>query len=192
MNARTSRNSLYRCPRPAAWPWSSSTPVLPGMKHLMERIVDTDILSPRVACKNSEKLNRAVLVRSLIFSAALWILFSETWRHSLPVSFSSAWAAGCGLTLCGIPDSCWKFAISFERFSNFPIRPFPPNLFPICGNTFQNNSKDQPTSNWLAFNQLRWQYQMIIDNLMINHLITIMCVHVCILPLRPVNLGRIA
>ena len=30
------------------------TPVLPGMKHLMERIGDTDILSSSVVCKNRD------------------------------------------------------------------------------------------------------------------------------------------
>ena len=43
----------------------------PRMKYLMERIVDTDILSPGVACKNSGNWNGAVLVRILIISAAL-------------------------------------------------------------------------------------------------------------------------
>ena len=38
------------------------------MKHLMERIGDTDILSPGVACKNSGYRDETVLVRSLILS----------------------------------------------------------------------------------------------------------------------------
>ena len=74
MNVHPARNSLCcRGSRPpsAASFWVSSTPVLPGMKHLMERIMDTDILSPGVTCKNSGNWNEAVLVRSLIFSAAL-------------------------------------------------------------------------------------------------------------------------
>ena len=43
----------------------------------MERIVDTDILSPRVACKNSGNWNEAVLERSLNVPAALRIPSSE-------------------------------------------------------------------------------------------------------------------
>ena len=41
------------------------TLALPGMKHLMENIVDTGILSSGVACKNSDNWNGAVLVRIL-------------------------------------------------------------------------------------------------------------------------------
>ena len=42
-----------------------------GVKHLIERIMDTDILSPGVACKNSGNWNGAVMVRSSILSVDL-------------------------------------------------------------------------------------------------------------------------
>ena len=80
---------------------------LPGMKHPMKRIVDTDILSPGVACKNSGNWNGAVLVRSLILSAAYeYLPLKLEGIHSYPVSSYSAWAAGYDQTLSGIPDSC--------------------------------------------------------------------------------------
>ena len=50
-----------------------TTPVLPGMKHLMERMVDrTQIFSPCVACKNSGNWNRVVLGRSCIGKELSW------------------------------------------------------------------------------------------------------------------------
>ena len=48
-----------------------SSSQVPGMKCLMEMIVDTDILSTGVACQNSENWNEAVLVRSLTLSIVL-------------------------------------------------------------------------------------------------------------------------
>ena len=47
---------------------------------------DTDILSSGVVCKNSGNWNGAVLVRNLIFSAALGILSSGTLRISIQSS----------------------------------------------------------------------------------------------------------
>ena len=44
---------------------------IPGMKYLMEGIVDTIILSPGVACKKSGNWNGTVLVKGLILSEAL-------------------------------------------------------------------------------------------------------------------------
>ena len=56
------------------WGWvgvGGVHPDLLAIKHLMERVVDTDTLSPGVACKISGNWNGT-------FSVSSWLLFS-TW-----------------------------------------------------------------------------------------------------------------
>ena len=114
----------------------------------------------------------------MTISVVVWMPFSDTWRHSHPVSSSSVWTAGYDSTLYGMLLNSLHLRILAISQSDL----FSPNLFWMATlhKTIPYSLKisQQLSLNRLASHQWKWQYN-IINNSMINHLIIITCVHVC-------------
>ena len=162
---------------------------------------DTDILFSGVVHKSRGNWNGAVLVKELYSFCGLMNTIFRNSKDSLSVLSSSTWAAGSDSTLSGIPHSCGNFT-TYLVLRQFPNQTFPLPIFFQKITAHGENillatllkifpHSPEPPLNMLDSFQKKRQYNIIINNSIINYLIIITCLNVCASMLTPTQASNL-